>query len=124
MKKFILMLVIFAFATTSFAFTKVGMRAYSSATNVSCSFVGGTQAQNARMEMLESFNPTIATARTYNLGTQGYANYSAVGLSVKQVKIYCYSTVAPSTPAVTKMFFDGSETYTFPLSEIFLFVSQ
>lgn len=123
MKKFLLLVILLLVAVQVQAFSKIGMRAYSSATNVSCSFLGGTQAQNARMEMLESFNPVMATARTYNLGTKGYANYSAVGLSNKQVKINCYSTNAPSTPQVVKMFFDGSETRVFPLSEMFLFVS-
>jgi hypothetical protein len=124
MKSFFLVLVLLLIAVQVQAFSKIGMRAYSSATTVSCSLVGGTQAVNNRLELLESFNPVISTARTYNLGTKGFANYSATGLSAKQVKIYCYSTLAPSTPQVIKMFFDGLETQTFPLSDMFLFVSQ
>jgi hypothetical protein len=123
MKKFLWTLLMLSIATSSFAYSKIGFRAYSSATAVSCAVVGGTQAMNNRQEMLDSFNPVISTARVYLLGTKGFANYSATGLSVKQAQIYCFATLTPTNAAVVKMFFDGAESRFFPLSSMFLFVA-
>lgn len=123
MKKFLLIFIILCIATKSYAFSTIGFRAFSSATKVSCAVVGGTQALNKKGELLDSFNPTISTARVYSMGTKGLANYSATGLSVKQVQIYCFATTAPTSPAVVKMFFDRIETNYFPISSMFLFAA-
>lgn len=98
-------------------FSSVGFRTYSSATAMSCSVMAGNVAADA-------FVPNPGTSSVKSLGTKGSATYTPTGADLF-LKIQCFPTVAglsstTTTRVAVKMFFDGSETFYFPITDAFL----
>lgn len=95
---------------------KIGFRAYSSATSVTCQVFGQPRylARDSNNQVIQEFAPTSAYSRTYLLGTKGFGNYSTI--VIKQLRFTCTTTGA-STAARVKVFLSGVESYFLTLSE-------
>lgn len=119
MKTLIAALAILAVSSTAFAvnvdITKVGQRAWSSATNVTCSISGAKRLAYSDANgshPVQGHSPNASLTRVKVLGTKGYYNYStnlAAG-DVKQAKISCYNSSTGAAVRV-KFYLNGVETY-------------
>lgn len=93
------------FATTT---TKIGFRAYSTQTPVTCNIFATDKLANVSGTQVPIFAPKSDFSRSYSLGTKGMANYST--LKVRAVKYSCVNT-GTSTLVNVKVFLNGIETY-------------
>ena len=118
MKTFICVLLLLLVPVVAFAeFSSVGFRTYSSATAMSCSVMAGNDANGA-------FVPNPGTSSVKSLGTKGTETYTPTGADT-HLKVICFPTVAglsstTTTRVAVKMFFNGSETFYFPITDAFL----
>jgi len=124
--KFIGILVLFVlFGGTSHAagtYSKIGMRNYSTANPTTCTVIGGSWGLTKSNEVVPVFNPIPSTIRVVDLGTKGFANYSAFSLGAREVHITCFQTATPQTPVYVKLYFDDVETSYFTTTNAMFFV--
>lgn len=115
MKKFIvalavLLVPVLAFATPS----AVGFRSYSAAgvTNyaTTCSVLESSVAVDGSVD--------VVSVTSYAMTKGGTASFTAK--TNRDYKIACFQTASPKDAITVKMFFNGSETYYFPISSIVL----
>jgi hypothetical protein len=97
--------------------TKLGFRAWSSASNITCMVFG----QSDRLKhdgdgktRIQGFSPNDTYSRTYSLGTKGFGHYSGAGyagnINLTAAKFDCRVT-GTSTFMPVKVFFNDIETY-------------
>jgi len=116
MKKLLIACLILATAVPAMAVSphKVGFRAYSTATPAECAVFGMTgelpRASNSR-DVMQQFSPDPSLARTFSLGTKGFANYSVRALNVGAITWDCRSASATATKVKVKVFMNGVETH-------------
>lgn len=96
------LLVLFATSALAADMSKVGFRAYSTATGVTCTVLATADKQKS---------DNFAT-RQYALGTKGFGNFSAVMSSGRwnNIKFTCVD-VNTSTLRKVKVYFNGTETH-------------
>lgn len=104
------------FVGTSFAATptSIGMRSYSSATATNyattCSVISG----KINDQGIISVNNLVS----YDMSKGGTNSFTPV--SGQDYRIDCVQTASPQTAYKAKIFFNGSEVYTFPTSSLLL----
>ena len=117
MKKFLLiMFLLLCMPTLAFAatFEKIGYRAYSTASAVTCYVQGGEMGKDLYTgASRNAFDIWKSSLRTLALGTKGFKNYSAHSLA-NVVSFQCYN--ASNAATLVKVFFDSVETTYFPMS--------
>ena len=106
-------------ASSASAISTIGFRTYSSATAMSCSVMAGDTNITAK----DYFVPFTGNSTVLSLGTKGTSAYTVKGNDAKLL-ITCFPTVAglgstTTTRTPVKMFFDSSETFYFPVTEMF-----
>lgn len=116
MKTISLFIALFIISTTAFAtdMQRVGFKAYSTQTPVTC-VVSGMRTLLARS--FQGFAPVPSYSRTYPIGTKGYANYSTGDKG--SVRIQCKNTDTSITVAVKIQyggFLNGVENHFFTLA--------
>jgi hypothetical protein len=113
MKRLILAILLVAItASTALADRpdKIGFRAYSSASSITCGVFGGKAVltKDTNGHPIQGHAPNTTYARTYLLGTKGFVNHSTAG----QASVAFTCTVTGSTTtAPVKVFMNGVETY-------------
>lgn len=123
MKKLILIALAVLIALPAYAAstTKVGFRAYSSATSKTCAVFGMERllTKDLNQNTIQGFAPDAAYSRTITLGTKGFGNYSTN--SVRAIKFNCRQTSTNTTEAV-KVFLNGTETHFLTLDSDILII--
>ena len=110
MKKIVLLLLLVAVPAWAGNITKIGFRAYSSASQVECGVFGGfgLMPKDANGNVIQNFMPDDTYSRTLSLGTKGFANYSTPGRG--NVAWTC-RVKDTSSPVAVKVFLNGVETH-------------
>jgi len=97
--------------------TKVGFRAFSSATSKTCTVFGMSDALKKDGYLktpIQGFSPDSAYSRSYVLGTKGFGNYSTTGytnnITLSAMKFTCVQT-GTATLEPVKIYLNGVETF-------------
>lgn len=97
--------------------SKLGFRAYSSASSKTCMVFGmgdRLRSDGYYKAAIQGFSPDTTYSRSYLLGTKGFGNYSTTGytgnINLTAVKFTCTVT-GTDTAAPVKVYLNSVETY-------------